>query len=126
MPTASHLSLPFERLDVWSGLHLQIKDYHDPGKVHPPQTQCAWPPSQLWPLGHYDTVLININPDKEWPYSKMLGNYHSWTIFNLLTSDFPRALHCSDLAGLPCCIPYRFGGTSKFTPEFIPCLCSML
>jgi hypothetical protein len=86
-PMAGPLSLPFEKLDVWSGLRLQMKDYHDPRKVHPPQTQCAWPPSELWPLGCYDTVLINTDPDEKWPYSKMSGNNPSPTVFTLLTAD---------------------------------------
>ena len=78
-------SLPFQKLDVWQGLRIQSKDYHDPCIVHPPQTLCASPPTEKWPLGRCDTVLINTDPDKEWPQSKMTGSDSLVTIFLLLT-----------------------------------------
>ena len=73
-PAASTASLPFEQLEVWQGLHIQLRDYHDPRIVHPPQTLCASPTTAEWPLGRFDTVLINIDPDKEWLQSKMTGS----------------------------------------------------
>lgn len=72
-PAANATSLPFQKLEVWQGLRIQSKDYHDPRIVHPPQTLCASPPTEKWPLGRFDTVLINSDPDKEWPQSKMTG-----------------------------------------------------
>jgi Plavaka transposase len=73
LPTAVPLSLPFEKLDVWHGMRLQMKDYHNPRVVQAPQALCAWPPSELWPSGRFDAALINTDPDKKWPYSKMSG-----------------------------------------------------
>ena len=73
-PAAGTTPLPFQKLKVWHGLRIQMKDYHDPHIVHPPQTLCASPPTQKWPLGRFDNVLVNIDPDKEWPQSKMTGS----------------------------------------------------
>ncbi len=73
-PAPGTTSLPFQKLEVWQGLRIQLKDYHDPRIVHPPQALCASPPTEKWPLGRFDAVLINIDPDKEWPQSKMTGN----------------------------------------------------
>jgi len=36
LPVASATSLPFQKLEVWQGLHVQLKDYHDPCIIHPP------------------------------------------------------------------------------------------
>ena len=76
IPAAGDTFLPFQKLEVWQGLRIQSKDYHDPRIVHPPQTLCASPPEVTgkWPLGRFDNVLINIDPDKEWPQSKMTGS----------------------------------------------------
>jgi hypothetical protein len=73
-PAASAPSLPFQKLDVWQGLRIQMKDYHNTHTIHPPQTLCASPPTGKWPYGRFDTVLINTDPDKEWPQSKMSGD----------------------------------------------------
>lgn len=80
-PAASTTSIPFQKLEVWQGFRIQLKDYHDPCIVHPPQTLCASPPTEEWPLGRFDTALINIDPDEEWPQSKMLGSDSCVTIF---------------------------------------------
>src|SRR6266403_19830 len=85
---AGTTSLPFQKLDVWQGLRIQLKDYHDPCIVHPPQTLSASPPTGNWPLGHFDTVLINIDPDEEWPQSKMTGHDPQVNIFLPLTHHF--------------------------------------
>ena len=72
-PPTGVICLPFEKLEVWQGLRIQMKDHHNPRTVHPPQTICAIPPSEKWPLGRFDAVLVNTDPDKEWPHSKMTG-----------------------------------------------------
>jgi hypothetical protein len=65
--------LPFQKIEVWPGLRIQMKDIHNPRIVHPPLTLCASPPSKAWPLGRYDNVLVNIDPGKEWPHSSISG-----------------------------------------------------
>ena len=65
--------LPFQKIEVWPGLRIQMKDFHNPSIVHPPQTLCAWPPSADWPVGRFDNALVNVDPEKEWPFSKISG-----------------------------------------------------
>ena len=126
-PAASATSLPFQKLEVWQGLRIQSKDYHNPRIVHPPQTLCASPPSEEWPLGRFDTALVNIDPDKEWPQSKITGSDSCITIFLLLTHHF-RTLYCSDSTGFPHYSSFRLSDTSRLgiTYEFIPCICPTL
>ena len=66
--------LPFAHIEVWNWVQLQSKSYHVP---HDPCPACminTFPPSPDWPLGHYDSVLINNNPSEEWPLSGLNGN----------------------------------------------------
>jgi len=35
-PIAGAISLLFQKLEVWQGLHVQSRDYHDPCIIHPP------------------------------------------------------------------------------------------
>ena len=83
-PAAGATPLPFQKLEVWQGLRIQSKDYHDPRIIHPPQTLCASPPSREWPLGRFDNALINIDPNEEWPQSKMTGSDSESQIVNFL------------------------------------------
>ena len=48
---ASSTNLPFQMLEVWSRLRIQMKDYHNHSVVVPPQTLCIRPPCEEWPLG---------------------------------------------------------------------------
>ena len=73
-PVASTTSLPFQKLEVWQGLRIQMRDYHNLYIVQPPQTICALPPTGKWCHGRFDPVFINIKPDKKWPESKMSGS----------------------------------------------------
>ena len=73
--TSNTPPLPSQKIEVWPGLRVQMKDFHDPCIIHPPQTLCAWPSSTDWPLGRFDAVLINIDPEKIWPYSKISGRW---------------------------------------------------
>jgi Plavaka transposase/uncharacterized protein DUF6830 len=71
--------LPFTHLQVWKKLRLQNKAYHYPHETLPSKTVNACPPSGEWELGRYDPVIVNLNPDCEWPHSGLEG---------LDTSDF--------------------------------------
>jgi len=92
-PTASSTNLPFQRLEVWSGLRIQLKDYHNPSIVHPPQTLCVRPPCKEWPSGRFDAVLVNTDPDFEWPSSKISGNSLSSVVIKFLQLTI-RSGHC--------------------------------
>ena len=70
--------LPFEMLQVWSTVRIQSKAYHNRIEVLPPQTISAAPRSEEWPLGRYDGVLVNTDPDMHWPWSGLKGEYFSF------------------------------------------------
>ena len=65
--------LPFTHLQVWKKLRLQNKAYHYPHETLPSKTVNACPPSGEWNLGRYDPVIVNLNPDCEWPHSGLEG-----------------------------------------------------
>ena len=73
----SGCSLPFEMLQVWSTVRIQSKAYHNWNEVLPPQTVSAAPCSESWPLGWYDGVLVNTDPDMHWPWSGLKGEHCS-------------------------------------------------
>jgi hypothetical protein len=66
-------TLPFTHIDVWTEVRLQTKDYLVPSTTLPPSTLCAFPPSEEWPLGRYDAVLINVDANQHWPMSGLSG-----------------------------------------------------
>jgi|SRR6266850_3704757 len=128
-PAATSNTLPpSQKIEVWPGFHVQMKDFHNPCIIHPPQMLCAWPPSADWPLGHFDAVLINVDPEKVWPYSKISGR---WSLAHL--SAFPvscwqklvRALRCSNLTSILHNTFYRLRARPRIAFEWLSCICSM-
>ena len=69
----SDVALPFCELEVWSSVRMQVKDYHHPDIVLPPETLNAAPPSTDWPLGRYDVAIVNTDPSMIWPQSGLSG-----------------------------------------------------
>ena len=55
--TQATTQLPFEHVMVWSSLRMQTRSTDD-GSVTDPQRLIATPPSDVWPLGRYDTALF--------------------------------------------------------------------
>ncbi|KAH7918561.1 hypothetical protein BV22DRAFT_1024408 [Leucogyrophana mollusca] len=80
--------LPFERIQVWCKLRLQLHSFHYPDLVEPSQAVNAFPPSRVWPYGKYDSVIINVNPEFNWPDSGLEGHLvaHLRVIFRPITS----------------------------------------
>ncbi|KAF8808091.1 hypothetical protein BYT27DRAFT_7097852, partial [Phlegmacium glaucopus] len=66
--------LPFTHLQVWKKLRLQNKAYHFPHETLLSKTVNACPPSGEWELGRYDPVIVNLDPDFEWPHSRLEGH----------------------------------------------------
>lgn len=66
-------NLPFTELDVWDRVRVQTKSYHYPHEILPAHTINAYPPSFAWPLGHYDTVIVNTDDEHQWPKSGLTG-----------------------------------------------------
>jgi hypothetical protein len=65
--------LPFDTLEVWEKLWVQNQAYHAPHEILPAQTINASPPSEAWPCGRADTVLVNTDSNAIWPCSGMTG-----------------------------------------------------
>ena len=66
--------LPFYHLEVWKRVSLQSKSYyHPPHLILPPQTINAGHPSSPSTLGYYDSVIMHIDPTKDWPSSGLNG-----------------------------------------------------
>ncbi|KAJ7665341.1 hypothetical protein DFH06DRAFT_1323734 [Mycena polygramma] len=70
---ASDVRLGF-KLQVWDGVALQSKAYHDPKKLLDPQTINCSPPDKEWLYGRGDPVLVNTDPQHCWPKSKLKGH----------------------------------------------------
>jgi len=66
-------TLPSDTLQVWSKMRIQNKEYHYPNKIAEPQTVMVSPRSDEWPCGQFDTVIVNTDPSKQWPYSGLVG-----------------------------------------------------
>jgi hypothetical protein len=46
----------------------------------------APPPSELWPSGHLDAVIINTDPNQTWPQSGLEGKRTAPTSYNACLS----------------------------------------
>jgi hypothetical protein len=68
-----HDPLPVSQLQIWDKMRIQTTSYHQPHNICPPQTIIAAPPSPDWPHGHFDTGLVNTDPQKKWPQSGLTG-----------------------------------------------------
>ncbi|KAH7905390.1 hypothetical protein BJ138DRAFT_1138293 [Hygrophoropsis aurantiaca] len=81
-------SLPFERVQVWCKVRIQLRNFHCPDVVECAQTVNAFPPSKKWPSGQYDSVIVNSDPDATWPTSGLDGHFvaHLRLIFRPINS----------------------------------------
>lgn len=55
------VSLPFDKVAVWFNVKLQLRSFHDNNLVMPAQAVQAAPPSDGWPFGRCDTVLLTTS-----------------------------------------------------------------
>ncbi|KAF8551003.1 hypothetical protein OG21DRAFT_1524746 [Imleria badia] len=60
-------TLPFDHLQISYKIHVQQMQYHDKYTPNAPQTLHVLPPSTTNPHGLYDAVIINMDPDSDWP-----------------------------------------------------------
>ncbi|KAG1797796.1 uncharacterized protein HD556DRAFT_1233058, partial [Suillus plorans] len=67
-------SLPFEQLQIWFKLWLQDTEFHNTTSVRPAQTLNCAPPSDIWPFGRYDTVIVNNEEGHSWPADGLCGH----------------------------------------------------
>jgi hypothetical protein len=72
-PSVDGVILPFEKVEVWTSVLLQVKDYHHPEIVRDPERLNALPPNKEWPEGRYDIAFANTDPNFVWPCSDLSG-----------------------------------------------------
>ena len=108
--TSRGSQLPFTHLQVWKKLRLQNKAYHYPHETLPSKTVNACPPSDEWELGRYDPVIVNLDPDCEWPHSGLEGLYildYGSLSNTLLTSSNLRSSGHGIVSHLPHCSTHK-------------------
>jgi len=79
--------LPFTHVQVWNRVRVQSQAYHYPHHPLPSHTVNVYPPSADWPLGHYDSVLMNLDAEKEWPSSGLTGRWFLFCHFCILLTQ---------------------------------------
>ncbi|KAG1799139.1 uncharacterized protein BJ212DRAFT_1305591 [Suillus subaureus] len=70
--------LPFERIQIWCKIWIQSKNFHDANQLEPLQALLAEPPSNNWPYGRYDLVIINSDRVFKWPKSGLEDTYYAY------------------------------------------------
>lgn len=84
-----------ELLEVWTHFRLQTKAYHEPHETMPSHTINAHPPTSEWPLGHFDTVIINSDSTKQWPFCGLEGFFLLFhTAISTLIYNYFRSSYC--------------------------------
>ena len=73
LSVADHFDIESVKIQVWSSIHLQLKLFHNMDEVIPLKLINACPPCEDWPLGLYDSVIVNTNRSKTWPWSGLAG-----------------------------------------------------
>jgi hypothetical protein len=98
----SDCKLPYERIQVWCKVRMQLRSYHEQ-RIEPSQAVIAQPPSEAWPCGRYDAVIVNINPKFKWPHSHLEGSILFCFVF--IASNSPRSLCWPPTLDFPPCHP---------------------
>jgi hypothetical protein len=103
--------LPFEHIQVWCKVRMQLKSYHEQ-QLEPSQAVLAQPPSEAWPCGRYDAVIVNVDPTFKWPHSHLEGSILFCFVFIVdnssrslcrpATFDFPPRHPTGTLRDIPC------------------------
>lgn len=73
--TTAHANISFPKISVWTGIHIQSTSFHNADKILPLQLVNASPPCEDWPLGLYNTVIVNTDRSKSWPQSGLNGSW---------------------------------------------------
>ena len=55
----AHPNIGSLRIQIWTGVRLQLKSFHNPDKVMPSKFVNAYPPCDDWLLGLYDGAIVN-------------------------------------------------------------------
>ncbi|KAI6004631.1 hypothetical protein EDD15DRAFT_2155283 [Pisolithus albus] len=66
--------LPFHRIQIWCKMRIQLYSSYDSEVLLPSQALHASPPTAKWPFGHYDSVIISSDGNKDWPRYGLHGH----------------------------------------------------
>ena len=66
-------SLPSDRIQIWTKVRVQVRNYHNPVLVEPTQTMNVAPPSQEHPRGLYDSAVFSPSAESDWPSQGLNG-----------------------------------------------------
>ncbi|KAF8135953.1 hypothetical protein K438DRAFT_1786655 [Mycena galopus ATCC 62051] len=66
-PTLEYLGVPFEKIEYWDKVKIQLCAFHDSQKILIPETVNAVPPNETWKPGRADAVIVNHDSQLEWP-----------------------------------------------------------
>ncbi|KIK17896.1 hypothetical protein PISMIDRAFT_14783 [Pisolithus microcarpus 441] len=66
-------SLPSNKIQIWTKVRMQVRNYHNPEMVEPAQTMNVTPPSQEHPRGLYDCVVFSPGAESDWPSQGLNG-----------------------------------------------------
>lgn len=69
----SDCTLPFEKIHVWHRVRMQSRSFYNKSDTLPARVINAHPSNDEWEHGRFDTVLINTDPTRIWPYSGITG-----------------------------------------------------
>ncbi|KAF7965082.1 hypothetical protein HWV62_45763 [Athelia sp. TMB] len=67
-------TLPSGDIRIWTNVRIQAKKYHHAHKPAEARTVMASPQCAGWPVGRYDTVILNNDPEQKWPQSGLRGH----------------------------------------------------
>ncbi|KAI6041910.1 hypothetical protein EDC04DRAFT_2601375 [Pisolithus marmoratus] len=91
-PTNDHI--PFSHIQIWAKVHVQSIPYHIDEALEPSQALLTQPPTDTWPLGCYDSVIINTCQTSLWPHSGIKGHDigQMWIIFLPVWPQWPHII----------------------------------
>ncbi|KIK15430.1 hypothetical protein PISMIDRAFT_115180, partial [Pisolithus microcarpus 441] len=67
-------SLPSDKIQIWTKVRIQVRNYHNPSMVEPTQTMNVTPPSQEHPCGLYDSAVFSPSVESDWPSQGLNGH----------------------------------------------------
>ena len=71
--SAPDCPLPFNCIQIWHKMRIQLRSSYDSKTLLPSQSLQASPASTKRPFGRYDHVIISSDGNKDWPRNGLLG-----------------------------------------------------
>ncbi|KAI5994395.1 hypothetical protein EDD15DRAFT_2165927 [Pisolithus albus] len=86
---SSNYSLPSNKIQIWTKVRVQVRNYHNSEMVEPAQTMNVAPPSQEHPRGLYDCAVFSPGAESDWPSQGLNGHMIAQLrlVFRMLGTD---------------------------------------